>query len=370
MGDWLSKNCGVVIALDHETGQRTETVDWTLFFPPDERVLALPNWKDPRLYISAHNLSRRWKDSSFYPASRLLARLYRLSLRSRVATGLVEARRVSSASWPLGEFAREAMPLARSAAVLVGTPGPPQKITARIYDEQGEVLGYLKYAEKEAARRRLRQEDRLLRNLPGGAGPELLKFGPFGKGEALLTNVLRGKSMPPTIPSNGSIVRFLTSLTVSPPVPLEAHEWVRLVRERSGLDLDPWLEVLSAKRWPVVVQHGDFAPWNLFRRPDGTLGAIDWEYGTLEGFPHLDLTYYVLQVLALMQRQAPQKAAEYTVRYLIQQPQLALNKEEASVLTRLTAYDAYLKSRQDGQPDDAGLQAWRRRVWEGDIQDI
>jgi len=229
-------------------------------------------------------------------------------------------------------------------------------------------LGYLKYGEKEAARRRLEQERRVLEGLPSGAGPELLKFGPFGDGEALLTTALVGKRVPPTVDLGEDLGDFLASLVVSPPVPLEAHPWVGLVRAQPGLDLDPWFEVLGSKSWPIVVQHGDFAPWNMLRRPDGTLGVIDWEYGALESFPHLDLAYCLLQVLALIQRQAPEKAAEYASRYLIQQPDLALNGEEARTLIRLAAYDAYFKSQEDGQPDNAGLQAWRRTVWESNRQ--
>lgn len=342
------------------------TVDWTLFFPRGTRVLALPNWKNPRLYVSDQDFSRRWKDSSFYPASRLLARLYRFSLRARVTAGLVEARPVPRDGWVLGEFVRDAMPQAHSAAVLVGTPGPPQKFTARIFDRQGGALGYLKYAEKEVARRRLRQEHQILNHLPKKSGPAPLKFGPLGDGEALLTSALVGKPVSATIDFGKAPASFLASLIVSAPVPLEVHPWVQTVRERPGPDVDGWLGVLSGRSWPVVVQHGDFAPWNLLRRPDGTLGAVDWEYGSLEGFPHLDLAYYALQVLALMKRQAPQKATRYTIGYLVGQPQLALGEEEASALVRLAAYDAYLKSRQDEQPDDAGLQAWRRGVWEAE----
>jgi hypothetical protein len=345
------------------------TLDWTPFFPPGTHVLALPNWKNPRLYLPAQRLLRRWEDSSFYPASRFLARLYRLALRSKAVAGLTEVRFVRSSGWPLGEFTQDVLPQARSAVALVGTPGPAQKITVRVLGERGEVLGYLKYGEKEAARRRLEQERRVLEGLPSGAGPELLKFGPFGDGEALLTTALVGKRVPATLDLGEDLGDFLASLVVSPPVPLEAHPWVEeLVRAQPGPDLDPWFEVLVGKSWPIVVQHGDFAPWNMLRRADDTLGAIDWEYGALESFPHLDLAYCALQVLALIQRQAPEKAAEYASRYLIQQPRLALNREEARTLIRLAAYDAYLKSREDGQPDNAELQAWRRTVWESNRQ--
>lgn len=341
--------------------------EWDLFFPPGARVLALPNWRSPRLYLPAHRFSRRWGDSSFYPASRLLARLYRLSLRMRVATGLLgEARLVRSSSWPLGEFAGDLLPGTSSVVVLAGTPGPAQKITAQVRGEHGEVLGYLKYAEKPAARKRLGQEHRMLRNLPAGAGPQAVKFGPLGNGEALLATALSGKALPATLPPARGLTEFSMSLAASAPVPLEAHPWVRRARDLGAEEpdlLDRRLEALADKDWEVAVQHGDFAPWNLLRRPNGTLGAIDWEYGTLEGFPYLDVIYYVLQTSALIYRKAPLKAAEYAAVYLTQHPWLALDDAEARALIRLAAYDAYHNSREDGQPEDNKLQIWRRAIW-------
>ena len=337
------------------------------FFPRDTNVLALPNWHNPRLCLPAQHFIQRWDDSSLYPASRFLARLYRLSLRMKAATGLAETRRVRSGGWPLGDFIREALPQATSVVTLVGTPGPAQKITAQIRCGRGEVLGYLKYAEKAPARNRLRHERHVLHNLPGGVGPRLMKFGPLGKGEALLTSALSGDRLPVTLPPSARLTDLCRLLAVSPPVALETHPWIVQIREREGQKLDPWLEVLARKEWPVVVQHGDFAPWNMLQRTDGTLGVIDWEYGTLEGFPHLDLAYYLLQVSALIYRRTAITAAEYTADYLTGQAGLELDREEAEVLTRLAAYDAYLKSREDGQPDGNDLQAWRREVWKSNV---
>jgi len=31
------------------------SIDWTLFFPPGARVLALANWRNPRLYLTVGN---------------------------------------------------------------------------------------------------------------------------------------------------------------------------------------------------------------------------------------------------------------------------------------------------------------------------
>ncbi len=341
------------------------TRDLGLFFPPGTRVLALPNWRSPRLYLSARDPLQRWEQSSLYPASRPRARLYRLSLRLRAAARFVEVRTVRSSDWPLGEFVRDVLPQLAYVTILVGTPGPTQGITIQLRDGKGWVLGYLKYVEKEAARRRLRQECFMLSNLPKGVGPEPLKFGPLGNGDALLKSALPGKLLNATLPPPEDLIGLVNLFAFLPPVSLEAHPWVRGMRDGGMPELEAWLEPLAGKSWAVTVQHGDFAPWNLLRRSDGALRAIDWEHGTLEGFPYLDLAYCVLQTSALVYRRTPPEAARYAAEYLSKQADLSLSYAEAQALTCLAAYDAYQKSLEDGHPSDTGLQVWRRTIWEG-----
>lgn len=342
---------------------------WTLFFPPGARVLALPSWRRPRLYLSTQNPFQRWEHSSFYPASRTGARLYRLALRLKAAAGATKTRTVPSSDWPLGEFVRDALPRTTFVVVLRGTPGPAQEITAQLRDERGRVSGYLKYAEKVAARKRLHREQLMLRDIPKGIGPEPIKLGPLGEGEALLKSPVPGRLLAATLTPPRTMIGLLESLVVAPPMPLEAHPWVRHMRDRGMPELDDWFETLAGRNWPVAIQHGDFVPWNLLVGPDGTLRAIDWEYGTLEGFPYLDLAHYVLQTAALIYRRPPAEAVRYAVRYLCQQPELALSGAEARSLIRLAAYDASRKSLEDGQLPDAGLQPWRRAVWETEVCD-
>lgn len=344
------------------------TARWDMFFAPGTRVLALPGWRRPRLYLPADPFFGRWERSRLYPASLRRARLYRLSLRATAAAGAKRSRTLrSSSDWVLGDFVRDAMPALTSVVVLTGTPGPSQKITAQLRDPKGRVLGYLKYAEKDQARRRLRQESRMLPRLPAGIGPELVKFGPMGNGEALLSGLLPGESLSPRLPPPEGLVGLLESFVVSDPTPLDAHPWVRRVRSLGGSGPDSWLAVLAGRNWPVVIQHGDFTPWNLIRSPESILGAIDWEYGTLEGFPYLDLAYYILQTSALIHRWEPRKALRCASEYLTRRPGLGLKALEAQALTRLAAYDAYWQSSEDGQPEGTYLQGWRRRVWEEEL---
>jgi hypothetical protein len=348
------------MTVDHSTTR----MRWSIFFPPGTRVLALPNWRRPRLYVSTQHAFQRWEHSSFYPASRFPARLYRLSLRFRAATGIAQARTVRSSSWPLGEFVQDALPQITTAVARVGTSGPAQETTVQLWDENARVLGYLKYAEKDAARKRLQREHFMLSRVPDGLGPKAIKIGPLDEGEALLKSAIPGDTIPPTLPPPEDLIDLLNSLTVSPPVHLEDHPWVHHARRHGTPELNTVIEPLASKRWSVVVQHGDFAPWNMLRGPDGNLRAVDWEYGTLEGFPFLDLIHYILHTSGLIYRWAPLRAARYAVEYLVRQHAPALTSVEAWALTRLAAYDAYSKALEDGQSADVGTQPWRRAIWE------
>ena len=43
---------------------------------------------------------------------------------------------------------------------------------------------------------------------------------------------------------------------------------------------------------PLILVHGDFAPWNLKKQPNGELAVIDWEDAEFEGLPLWDLCHY------------------------------------------------------------------------------
>lgn len=340
---------------------------WEEFFPFGTRVAALPDWKNPRLYLPICDPLETWEGSSLYPASRFLARVYRVLLRARASAKLLEARVSRVEDWVLGEFARDALPEVARTVVLIGTPGPAQKITAQLRDEKNRVVGYIKYAEKSAARSRLRQEWRMLHELPGGVGPEPLKHGQLGGGEAILISPMAGRRLPSRSSPVKGVDAVLGSLHVLPDTPLEDHPGVhQFTSSQRPPEIDLCFEVLADTSWSVVAQHGDFAPWNLIRKPNGTVGAIDWEYGTLESLPYLDIAHYVLQTSALIHRWPPSKAASQAVGYLARRsaPARTLSWEEASAFVRISAYDTYLKALGDGHEPDEQIQIWRRAVWE------
>lgn len=64
-----------------------------------------------------------------------------------------------------------------------------------------------------------------------------------------------------------------------------------------------------------VLNHRDFAPWNLLETPSGALTPIDWEYSELDGVPYLDRLYFHIAVGILLRRCTPSAFASYIKSY-------------------------------------------------------
>ena len=333
------------------------------FFPPSVPVTALPSRARPRLFLMSLGRTQRWRHTRLYPAFRTPARLYRLAMRGKAALGLGEVWQNEAGTWALYDFLEGVLPEVDAAVVLFGTPGPAQKITVQLW-AHARVVGYLKYGEKPPARARLAQEHEVLAALPRGVGPTLLKYGGFADGEAMVTLPVVGEGLPAKLPPPEALRGLLEALIGSESYALEDHPWVRTLPRQHRARVIPWLRHLSSRPWPVALHHGDFAPWNLLRHADGSLRAIDWEYGSTKGLPFLDLAYYLLQVAALITRWSPQRARSYAVDYLTQTPWPGLSRAEGEAITRLAAYHAYCQGEADGSSAQAFLQSWRRTLWE------
>ena len=348
-------------------GEGERVVDWLHFFPPKTRIVALPSWRRPKILVQHGAAAWRWRASALYPGFRLGGRMMRAVQRIAILCGVGEVRRATHHRWSLPPFVEGVIPAVQRVVVTIGSTGPIQKITCQLWGGQ-RVLGYLKYAELPAARLRLENEYRVLSALPPGLGPEVIKYGPFGNGCALLTTPASGIRVRATLPPPASAHSFLQKLVSPQHVSLGTHPWVAERLHGDRPEHRRWLELLASRTWPIVTQHGDFAPWNLFVSLNRDLCAIDWEYGTPNGLPCLDLAYYVLQVAALIYRWRPQRALEYGTRYFTSMPELDLNRSEAHALLALAASDGYDKSREAGLESGARLQRWRMAIVESEAR--
>ncbi len=341
-------------------------MEWITLSFPGQKVVAIPHWDKPRLFVPAGAPWERWRTSGMYPAFRMRARLFRMLQRLLAAGGVTPASRAPRSSALLADFLHPEIAQGVTSSILVGTPGPAQKLIATIWDARSRPIAYVKYGETPAAMRRIKNEFEMLSALPAPLGPKPLKLAPLGNGLALLMTAVAGRHLPARLPPAREAVDFLHALgTTQEPVQVQDHPWAQrtFAGPREETALPQWLEVLARREQPVVRQHGDFAPWNLLRLGRGPVRAIDWEYGSTDGFRDADLAYYVLQVGALIYRWSPTRTLAYAQRYFGRTPSVGCAPSEAEALLRLTGWRAYCQAREDGQPPDSPLQTWRRALW-------
>jgi hypothetical protein len=347
------------------------TSRWNVLFPAGTPVVALPDWRRPRLLVPARTSRQIWRGTRFYPAYRWTGRLFHLALRLRAM-----ARLAPRAATPptldgerdrLEDFLTEVAPVA-VIAVQVGMPGGAQKLTARLVDTDDRVVGFLKCAEQPLARSRLRNEYDVLRRLPPGVGPTPLKFGTVRGLDVLLLAPVAGRHPRATMDPPPALHRLLASLATPQRATIEQHPWARALGDglASVAPVASAVEALAGRAWPVTFRHGDLAPWNLLRAPDGRLVAIDWEYGSATGLPGLDLAQYMLQVALLVVRCSPEAALDRATRALQSAAALdgpPLSRRESAALAVLAAYETYRASALEGLTDRDPRQVWRRAVW-------
>jgi hypothetical protein len=340
-------------------------MDWNLLFPPDEPVIALPSWDRPKLLLSARTLVGRWRDSAFYPAHRSKARAWRIALRTYAASGMASIRLATGSRWVLGDFLKDIVDSPLPPAVQIGTKCAAHKWTMEIRQGNGKVAAYVKFGNNQPAFRRLSFEHQVLRNIPKGCGPKLLKFDSLGKGAGLCLSPATGQPIPTgTLPSDPGLMQFLESLTVQAPLPVDRHPAILRLQHNAPRAIARWIDCLSDRDWPVVFQHGDLAPWNVFAGEDGRLAAIDWEYGAVNGLAYLDIAYYALQIAALIDRLPADDAMKYAANLLSRGSWPALKLQQARAITALAAYDAWTKALADGDSPDEKLQQWQRLIWD------
>ena len=330
-------------------------------FPAGTRVVSLPSKKTPRLFLMGDTPLKRWRESSLYPAYRSSAKGYRFLLRLKAFSGIGAHSLEHLNDWLIGEFARDIFPKISSLVVLLGTAGPTQKLIIQIWDDMN-VIGYLKLAQTQAARIRLEREYVMLTALPKGVGPRVLRFGEMETGKALLMTPVAGKPLSIGLPPLEVVWDFVQSLETSETFSGDSHPWIQRLRLFNSASVDLWVDQLSRHRWPLAYQHGDLAPWNLFATRKDKLVAVDWEYGTVQGFPYVDIIQYCLQVAFLIHRLPPKKAKTLVMRLLAHRVN-RFAQHEIEALVNLSVLSTFRQAEQDGHSQYTHQQIWRREVW-------
>lgn len=332
------------------------TVDPLRFFPPGTPVVALPSWSVPRLVIAAGHPGRRWEHSRLFPAFRLSARFRKFALRCRSLLSC--ARRVPPGPWLSGPLLEKSgLGDAQILAVLQGYAGSASKIVVWCADRRGEY--YLKFGRHGSVQQRILREHQILGRLQGLPVPRPLACMEYDGLLGLLMTACPGSPLPGAVLPAAAMLRLERRLRSGGRMVSGEHPW--LVRLRAQVPAAVGVTSILEGEHLVCPRHGDFAPWNVLSGKNGTF-AVDWEHGTLDGYPGADLAFAMLQCGFLLRGLEPAPALEAAARWLFRHGRCA-SRIQARALVALVALDAWLQCREDGLPAHTPLQQWRQAVW-------
>lgn len=183
----------------------------------------------------------------------------------------------------------------------IGTAGPGQKLIVACIDEAtGDVCAIVKVPLAPQAGNAIRHEHEVLRAIEASGlvtAPTVLKFDPSSA--ALALSFMQGRPVGRRLTANH--VDFALSLVSTRDSLLTSSICDALARNFDAALADDEecaiaTRILTKLELPTTVPsawvHGDFAPWNLKRTPDGHLAAIDWEAAEPSSLPLFDLVYF------------------------------------------------------------------------------
>jgi hypothetical protein len=178
-------------------------------------------------------------------------------------------------------------------------PTQKEKFVLQLQNNK-EILGYVKFPINKLGMERVRNEInayRLLNRLD-----EIMTIDEFDDKRFIILKPLNGKSR---IFSKNEIQLILKEFERNESFYLFEHPRIKeLLKKIEDLSLKTVLyEIIKnkSKKYQLVYEHGDFAPWNIVQTDKG-LKTFDFEYFVKDGIECFDLIKYFFQIGRLLKK--------------------------------------------------------------------
>ncbi len=277
---------------------------------------AFPRFGRPLLWVNRkHSLAslgdlytpRSWRARLAVAMARMLPKL--VSMRRLGPAEQVHTIRISLA-------VRETFPEHQDLALdfYIGTPGPHQKLIARIATGLG-ILSYCKVGTGTDARKDLENEHRASEAIDSSIAvtPAILSRMERDGWHMLVTTPAPDNSSPWPLDINPVELNFLASLVTEhqPTTPIgNIIDGLKTLPHRLS---DEQKQIIACCRqhlqhsfWAndvrTVVAHGDFAAWNMRKLADNRLYLFDWEYFNPQAPVLTDLFHRIFSVEWLVRK--------------------------------------------------------------------
>jgi len=184
-------------------------------------------------------------------------------------------------------------------SIYVGKPGPTQKLIVIVGEDSfSEVL---KISKGNIAKKRIQQENQTLKNLPEtikGVVPKTKceelqkKLGYSYTIQYFVDGLPSGKEL------TEKHIEFLASLKTGKKLDLSKKIISLIEKYQTTIEIyfpgktQDFMALFKPNLIvPEMIQHGDFAPWNI-KHNGRQLVVVDWEYAVFDGLPLFDMIHF------------------------------------------------------------------------------
>lgn len=213
------------------------------------------------------------------------------------------------------------------------------RVRGVVTGSRGSVFIKAVDSEKNAAH--LSNEARMLQQLGPGVAPELLHEHIEADAGFIVTEAVQPDYRRPSLTPDTQGIALLEALPRRGMETVDDHPWTAgVIDPECPSDVVRWCEKLRSRKWPRVVLHGDFAPNHLASRQGGGPVLMDWEYGSMDGFPGVDAASWVIRVGAMLQDASADTVSSVFTSWACGRDcsGVRMTRDEARAILALTAY--------------------------------
>ena len=343
---------------------------------------ALPSLKNARWFVPLDSPAVSSAALSLYTPARLSARLKRGAVRLAMRTHLPIWYRdhiwIAQREIPPMEMVMQPLfpGIELRWALSSGAPegARNRKASGLLLAPDGKMLGFVKMASSDIARRILGHEGEILDQLSripaiADSVPRSVFFGEVDNIYVLAQTPLPGT--PPPLALTAAHHAFLAGLQMPKTGRAADTATASTLRERLASLPTPPADLLNMcdrvmaelRQFdvPTTIVHGDFAPWNL-RLHNGRIGAFDWEYAEPLGLPLIDEMHYRLQCGWLLENWLPEQGAQCLAE-MSRQRRLGLSPSSIEAIAGAYLLDALARLLGEGYGEDDKIIIWHRQCW-------
>ena len=200
-------------------------MNYRKYFNNNQKLVALPNWKRPRLIVSGEGFGSRWNNANILPASRVAGLVRKVIYQLYAGCAISGVMSGEGSQQDIEKIIPESG-LCLIANMLISNNINLLKFTCQVNTENNKCCGYLKIGIGSTSEQKISNELTILNALPAGLAPEVRETTSLDGGKALYISKVPGTISGDLCRKPEVLVNYLKLLRKTESYSIDKHPWI------------------------------------------------------------------------------------------------------------------------------------------------